>query len=1331
MKIKKVLLYFAAALSIINNNLFSTSIDGTSSPQYLTTNQVFHNTNDYARGFVKFKAGATILGDANAFFGIYDTFSSGLDLRETGTLSLEDNLYLDSNFTISGSGVIRGNNKTIFMSGNLTITDNAVLHINSNTIIDGQGNDLIFGKRSKLFVDTNITLTLQNMRLIQTFNNLTDSCIRLAALGSKLSLKNVELALANDFLFNQGQLFIHGDVAVTGTSAFVYKSTQQSFIARDSIFYFDLGTTFSVAPATFTDCKFDQFPTTTGNSFIVLQNQTSKLKINEASFFTTPTGLKLTRGSVDFDNRCFIKTNSALDLPRAYLEDLNLSSTTDRSPSYIAYSTDGNYLAVVNKASDSLQIFDSTTLAQIGSSTSTGVGSAPVCVSWSNSSTQLAVANSGDNTVKIFDFDGANTPSLYASRSTDTNPSSCSWSTYGNYIAVTNAGASTLQIFRAPTLSPIGSSAATSGSPLSVDWGPLSKFLAVANSGSDQLQIFSFDYVSTPSQLVSHSTGKIPASVAWSPNRLFLSVANSASNTLQTFLLDIDYSLNLIDTAKTDQVPDSTAWSFDGEYCGVTNYISNTIQLLPFSNGSGLAQVGENANTQTFTTGSFFNYNTSGEWSPDSKFIAIANTTTGTLQIFSFNGLSTPTQVGSDLNIGTTPQSISWSPDGAFFAVGNNNVSGTLKVFSFDGSSTPAQVGSDVATGSYPKSVTWSYDGSYIALINTGSDTLQVFSFDGINTPSQVGSDATTGNAPNSVAWSPDGNFLAVGSDALEVFSFDGVSTPSQVGSSVSSTASLVSWTSDGNFINAIYGNWLKVYLFDGASTPIQIADDAFIGNYLISMLTKNNRLIAEANYSSHTVQVRSINGINTPTAICNIIYTGSASYPQWIKWSPDEKFIAVVTYNTHTLQVYSLTLDGDAAPISQGVSTKNRPTSVSWDPGALDAAVTNVNSDLFQIFRIKFPSLFTQVGNDVNTNNPPNTGRDPYIGTWSPDGRFVAVNSFLDGYLKVFSFDETTTPTQVASIWTDWGGASIDWSPDGKFIAIINGEAVGSGGLRILSFDWTNTLTQIGNTINIDGTSVSWSPDGRFLAVGGGSGTVTVARFRVFSFDGVSTPKQVGTTINENTDKVSWSPDGRFIATVDYIYGGLKIYSFDGSNTPTQVGNRVSTGSRPYSVEWSPDGRYIAITCSESDILQVFSFNGSNSPAQVGYNASTTSQPWNLTWSPDGKFIAIANISGNLQVYTFDGFSTPKEIGSLTIDAYLNSLSWSPDGKYMAVVRWISKILQIYKLNYIADRSVQALTNGTVFGDSILGDTHDTSINVLAGSNIYIDGLVNYDCTI
>jgi hypothetical protein len=311
MKISKFIFYSTVIFLLIPKDILPASVDGTTSIKYLTTNQVFQN-GEYARGFVKFNAGATILGNASVSFNVWKPFSGGLDLRSTGTLNLEGDLYLDTNVTLSGSGVLSGNEKTVFLNGNLTIPDNSTIHISSNSIIDGQGHDLVFGHRGKIFVDTNKTLTLQNMRIIQNFNAPSDPCLRLSTSTSQLALNNIEFVISQDFLVPQGQLFIHGDVIITGTSSFIYNSCQPSFINPDATLYFDQKTIF----------EFD--PSCTGNyqllakDFLIMQDTTSQLYFNGCTLKTSTTGIRLTKGEVVFDNKVTITSpetifgNSAL-----------------------------------------------------------------------------------------------------------------------------------------------------------------------------------------------------------------------------------------------------------------------------------------------------------------------------------------------------------------------------------------------------------------------------------------------------------------------------------------------------------------------------------------------------------------------------------------------------------------------------------------------------------------------------------------------------------------------------------------------------------------------------------------------------------------------------------------------------------------------------------------------------------------------------------------------------------------------------------------------------------------------------------------------------------
>jgi WD40 repeat protein len=252
--------------------------------------------------------------------------------------------------------------------------------------------------------------------------------IRLAATGSKLALNNVTLNLGSDWHFTQGQLFVHNNVVVAGTSAFIYQSPSPSFITSGATWLFDQGTTFSIAPATYTSAPYTLDPnaTSTPNDFIVTADPSSVLYLNGCSLKTTYTGLRLTHGTVLMDNHVQIDTQAGVDLASNGAAPMTLASSTITgiNPISVSWSPDGNYIAIVNTADNTLQIYRYT--ADNPSNPPTLVGSAPTGqnpshVAWSPDGRLIAVVNNGDSTLKIYRFTGASSPVLVGSANTDTN----------------------------------------------------------------------------------------------------------------------------------------------------------------------------------------------------------------------------------------------------------------------------------------------------------------------------------------------------------------------------------------------------------------------------------------------------------------------------------------------------------------------------------------------------------------------------------------------------------------------------------------------------------------------------------------------------------------------------------------------------------------------------------------------------------------------------------------------------------------------------------------------------------------------------------------------
>ena len=195
-------------------------------------------------------------------------------------------------------------------------------------------------------MDAKATLTLRDLILQNTINNPGNPAVQCAAGGSaaysgKLCLDNVELALANDFYFNQGQIFIHNDVAVTGTSAFFYRSCQPSFITSGAKLFFDIGTTFDFYPST------TGTPQLLAKDLLFMQDATSQLYLNGCTLKSTYTGFRLTIGQLLFDNKVSMTSAAAFRLSDFSTTVTNWQATiraacVDWHPSgkYIAFGVD-------------------------------------------------------------------------------------------------------------------------------------------------------------------------------------------------------------------------------------------------------------------------------------------------------------------------------------------------------------------------------------------------------------------------------------------------------------------------------------------------------------------------------------------------------------------------------------------------------------------------------------------------------------------------------------------------------------------------------------------------------------------------------------------------------------------------------------------------------------------------------------------------------------------------------------------------------------------------------------------------------------------------------
>lgn len=292
------ILTYCACMLAISASMHASSLDGTSSVQWVTTTPSFSDT-ESARGFIKFTNGFSVDAGATVAFNVTESVAGNVNLNNTGIMHLEGDMHLASGSTLSNGGAITTENgATLFLDSNCTLPKNKTVTIQSDVVIDGQGHELVFtaGKPGAvLLIDgaENTTLTLRNM----TLRGLRDYAGNIpaikfgAAANQRLILENVTIWLSDDYTFDDGRMTIAGNVAIKGPYTMTYKAAYDLTIRKDATFLLDLDTVMRYMP---TDKK---------NSHLVFSASTSRLMLNGCTIYApSDCGLKLAKGHLVVDH---------------------------------------------------------------------------------------------------------------------------------------------------------------------------------------------------------------------------------------------------------------------------------------------------------------------------------------------------------------------------------------------------------------------------------------------------------------------------------------------------------------------------------------------------------------------------------------------------------------------------------------------------------------------------------------------------------------------------------------------------------------------------------------------------------------------------------------------------------------------------------------------------------------------------------------------------------------------------------------------------------------------------------------------------------------------
>jgi WD40 repeat protein len=611
------------------------TLDDSSGVVYRASNYPFNDATNSLSGYVCLNNGFTVIPQASSSsilnYNGCVPISGVIDLRETSTLNLLGDIEFDASVTLSNGGHIYGNGKSIILQGNLTIPAGKVVHFGSGgsyatgpgggTTIRGNGNTIYIDRWAQLFVDTNTTLTISNAKIKFSSGHCSGyPPIRLAAHNSKLALDNVQLDLSDggNFNFRQGQLFVHNDVVITGTSAFVYQSPVPSFIASGGCLYCDHGTTFSINPATFTDAPYTLKNTYTDCRFINMTDASAALYLNGCSFKTTQTGHRITSGNVICDNSVLFDSNASFSINSfSTLITSTISASTSynaiASPNgkYIAWGS-GNYLYVFKYTGSSL---DFVTMHSVGNTIDP--------TAWSPDGQYIAVGSSTSFLIYILRFDGQTLTRVATSASYGGALRRVVWSPDGRFIAAAG-GTTNIRVYAF-----MGNGFANSGNAIAqtanianlygLAWSSDGKFIA-AGSFNDTLTVYRFTGPSASNmQLIATSPtfGADIYTISWNPDGRFIAVGGPLKK-IDVFQFSGTNFIKKSTADRTDGALNTNirdiAWSPDGQYIAAMGY-EGSVRLYKFL-GSDFANGGKHIAMSIQGAGLY-----GGSWDQNMQFI--------------------------------------------------------------------------------------------------------------------------------------------------------------------------------------------------------------------------------------------------------------------------------------------------------------------------------------------------------------------------------------------------------------------------------------------------------------------------------------------------------------------------------------------------------------------------------------------------------------------------------------------------------------------------------------------------------------------------------------
>jgi WD40 repeat protein len=339
--------------------------------------------------------------------------------------------------------------------------------------------------------------------------------------------------------------------------------------------------------------------------------------------------------------------------------------------------------------------------------------------------------------------------------------------------------------------------------------------------------------------------------------------------------------------------------------------------------------------------------------------------------------------------------------------------------------------------------------------------------------------------------------------------------------------------------------------------------------------------------------------GIATPTPITSDQGNGLfvTSYRQMggvyaLAWSPDGTRIASTS---DVVQVWNPTTGKKLLWYTPSTTGSGNILGVAWSPDGTRIASTGADGTV-------------QVWSAT-------TGKVKLVLPASPQSYVTPVFSTAARMTKGSSTTQPSYSTGLVSRKALSGVESIDivaWSPDGRYIASTSH----MNGTQPRVYVWnavTGALrtTYLGHKDTIQ--SLSWSRGSTYIASSSIDGTVQV-------WNAATGIERYSFNMSLYEYDAVWSPDGQRIASIGES-GSIAVWdAFTGKNLVTYRSSNSNNGAK---LAWSPDGKQIAVSTNTGPGIEFWNIQ----TGQISHIIIANSiRVCAIAWSPNGHYIASAN---------------------------------------------------------------------------------------------------------